>query len=40
MGLIVGNRGFFSDHLSRTGWEKMRCVLQVAGMDVVALTAP
>jgi hypothetical protein len=39
MGLIVANRGFFSDHLGRGGWEKMRCVLLAAGMDVVALTA-
>ena len=37
-GLIVGNRGFFSDHLARSGWEKMRRVLPAAGMDVVAHT--
>ena len=39
MGLILGNRGFFSDHLARSGWEEMRRVLQAAGVDVVALTA-
>jgi hypothetical protein len=39
MGLIVGNCGFFTDHLARSGWEEMRRVLQAAGVDVVALTA-
>jgi L-fucose isomerase-like protein len=38
MGLIVGNRGFFPDHLAKTGREEMLRVLQGAGMDVVALT--
>jgi L-fucose isomerase-like protein len=37
MGLIVGNRGFFPDHLAKTGREEMIQVLQAAGMDVVAL---
>jgi L-fucose isomerase-like protein len=36
--LIVGNRGFFPDHLAKTGREEMLRVLQGAGMDVVALT--
>jgi L-fucose isomerase-like protein len=38
MGLIVGNRGFFPDHLAKTGREDMLRVLQQAGIDCVALT--
>ena len=38
MGLIVGNRGFFPDHLAKSGREEMIQVLQNAGMEVVALT--
>ena len=38
MGLIVGNRGFFPDHLAKSGREEMIRVLRAAGMDVVALT--
>ena len=38
MGLIVGNRGFFPDHLAKSGREEMLRVLTTAGMDVVALT--
>jgi L-fucose isomerase-like protein len=38
MGLIVGNRGFFPDHLAKSGREEMLRVLGVAGIDVVALT--
>src|SRR5450432_733208 len=38
MGLIVGNRGFFPDHLAKTGREEVLRVLGVAGIDVVALT--
>ena len=38
MGLIVGNRGFFPDHLAKSGREEMLRVLQAAGMDVIALT--
>jgi L-fucose isomerase-like protein len=37
MGLIVANRGFFPDHLAKTGREEMIQVLQKAGMDVVVL---
>ncbi|MGB8473379.1 MAG: L-fucose/L-arabinose isomerase family protein [Candidatus Acidiferrum sp.] len=37
MGLIVGNRGFFPDHLAKTGREEMTQVLQKAGIDVVVL---
>src|ERR1700739_1178423 len=38
MGLIVGNRGFFPDHLAKTGREEMIQALQKAGYDVVSLT--
>src|SRR5437763_432465 len=38
MGLIVGNRGFFPDHLAKSGREEMLRVLTAAGVDVVALT--
>jgi L-fucose isomerase-like protein len=38
MGLIVGNRGFFPDHLAKTGREEVLRVLGAAGIDVVALT--
>ena len=38
MGLIVGNRGFFPDHLAKSGREEMLNVLKAAGMDVVALS--
>ena len=38
MGVIVGNRGFFPDHLAKSGREEMIRALEGAGMDVVALT--
>ncbi|MFQ5929013.1 MAG: L-fucose/L-arabinose isomerase family protein [Acidobacteriota bacterium] len=37
MGLIIGNRGFFPDHLAREGREEMIKTLQDTGIDVVAL---
>ena len=37
MGVIVGNRGFFPDHLAKTGREEMIQALQKAGIDVVVL---
>jgi L-fucose isomerase-like protein len=37
MGLIVGNRGFFPDHLAKTGREEMTRALEHAGMDYVVL---
>jgi L-fucose isomerase-like protein len=37
MGLIVGNRGFFPDHLAKSGREEMMQTLQKAGFDVVTL---
>ena len=36
-GLIIGNRGFFPDHLAKSGREEMIQVLESAGIDVVAL---
>jgi L-fucose isomerase-like protein len=38
MGLIVGNRGFFPDHLAKSGREEMIGVLEQADMDVVVLS--
>ena len=38
LGLIVGNRGFFPDHLAATGREEMIRVMQEAGIEVIALT--
>jgi len=38
LGLIVGNRGFFPDHLAATGRTEMIGVLEKAGVEVVALT--
>jgi L-fucose isomerase-like protein len=38
MGLIVGNRGFFPDHLAKSGREEIIQVLQKSGFEVVALT--
>jgi L-fucose isomerase-like protein len=35
MGLIIGNRGFFPDHLARDGRTEMTRVLESAGMNVV-----
>jgi L-fucose isomerase-like protein len=36
-GLIVGNRGFFPDHLAKEGREEMLSVLEKAGVKVIAL---
>src|ERR1700751_1038474 len=38
MGLIVGNRGFFPDHLAKSGREEMLQVLEPAGVDPIVLT--
>ncbi len=38
LGLIVGNRGFFPDHLAKSGREEMIRVLEAAGIRVVAPT--
>jgi L-fucose isomerase-like protein len=38
LGLIVGNRGFFPDHLAKSGREEMLRVLEEAGIDVVTLS--
>ena len=37
IGLIVGNRGFFPDHLAKSGREEMIAVLKKAGVEVVVL---
>jgi L-fucose isomerase-like protein len=36
-GLIVGNRGFFPDHLAKSGREEMLRALEQAGIDAVVL---
>ncbi|HSB17108.1 MAG TPA: L-fucose/L-arabinose isomerase family protein [Bryobacteraceae bacterium] len=36
-GLIIGNRGFFPDHLAKSGREEMIRAVQGAGMSVVVL---
>src|ERR1035441_1632932 len=36
-GLIVGNRGFFPDHLAKSGREEMMRALAQAGMECVTL---
>ena len=38
LGLIVGNRGFFPDHLAASGREEMARVLEKAGVRVIAPT--
>ena len=37
LGLIVGNRGFFPDHLAQSGREEMIAAVEKAGVGVVAL---
>ncbi len=37
LGLIVGNRGFFPDHLCQSGRETMLNILKQEGLEVVAL---
>src|SRR5215475_1812743 len=36
-GMIVGNRGFFPDHLAKSGREEMMAAIQKAGHSVVAV---
>jgi L-fucose isomerase-like protein len=38
IGLIIGNRGFFPDHLAASGREELIGVLQAAGVEVISLT--
>ncbi|MGE5359548.1 MAG: L-fucose/L-arabinose isomerase family protein [Bacteroidales bacterium] len=38
LGLIIGNRGFFPDHLAQSGRDDMLGVLAGAGVDVVAVS--
>ena len=37
-GVIVGNRGFFPDHLAKTGREEMISVLEAAGAKAIVLS--
>jgi len=37
MGVIVGNRGFFPDHLAKSGREEIHKALNSAGMNAIAL---
>src|SRR3984885_11197498 len=37
LGIIVGNRGFFPDHLARSGRQEMIAALETAGVKVIAL---
>jgi len=37
MGVIVGNRGFFPDHLAKSGREEILAALSRAGMNAIAL---
>src|SRR3974377_2394596 len=37
-GLIIGNRGFFPDHLAKSGREEMIRALEKAGIDSVVLS--
>ena len=37
VGVIVGNRGFFPDHLAKSGREEILKALDIAGMNAVAL---
>lgn len=39
IGLIVGNRGFFPDHLARSGREDMPAVLKSNGVEFIAVDA-
>ena len=36
-GMIVGNRGFFPDHLAKSGREEMIAAIKKAGHHVVAV---
>jgi L-fucose isomerase-like protein len=38
MGVIVGNRGFFPDHLAKSGREEILAALQQQGIEAVALS--
>jgi L-fucose isomerase-like protein len=38
IGLIIGNRGFFPDHLAASGRQEMLAVMQKAGIDAISLT--
>ena len=37
LGVIIGNRGFFPDHLAKSGREEMIAALKRAGIEAVVL---
>src|ERR1700751_885562 len=37
-GVVVGNRGFFPDHLAKTGREEIISVLEAAGAKAIVLS--
>ena len=37
-GIVVGNRGFFPDHLAKTGREEIISVLEAAGAKAIVLS--
>ena len=37
-GIVVGNRGFFPDHLAKTGREEIIAVLEAAGAQAIVLS--
>ena len=37
-GVVVGNRGFFPDHLAKSGREEIISVLQAAGAQAIVLS--
>ena len=36
-GIVVGNRGFFPDHLAKTGREEIISVLEAVGAKAIVL---
>src|SRR6202789_3912068 len=38
-GIVVGNRGFFPDHLAKTGREEMVAAIETTGGKAIVLTA-
>ena len=38
-GIVVGNRGFFPDHLAKTGREEIIAALEEAGAKAMVLAA-
>jgi len=38
-GVVVGNRGFFPDHLAKTGREEIITAIEATGAKAIVLTA-